>query len=73
MIPGKVYAAVATMAGSIDNDGLYGTTDDGETWGVVGLQGRQVNTVKAVKENGVTTLYAGVGDPSNGVTREEVS
>jgi hypothetical protein len=48
------------------NDGLYGTSDDGVTWASVGLQGRQVN---AVKENGGTTVYAGVGDQWNGDTK----
>ena len=66
--PKIVYATIATMSGDTTNDGLYGTIDDGEHWSRVGLAGRQVNAVQAVKDTTGTTVYAGVGDMWSGST-----
>ena len=67
--PKIVYAALTTPTGDIAYDGLYGTLDDGLTWSRVGLAGRQVNSVQAVKGATGTTVYAGVGDQWYGKTK----
>jgi hypothetical protein len=67
--PKIVYAALAALTDDIAYGGLYGTLNDGQTWSLVGLPGRQVNAVQAVKGATGTTVYAGVGDQWYGKTK----